>query len=55
MGFGDPDSKVFIAVARVIMKAHKANRSIKRILENVMVDPRLVADMATHSGGVCGG
>ena len=52
MGFGDPVSKVLIAVARVMVKAHKANGSIKRVLENVMVDPRLVADMAIREGNV---
>ena len=49
MGFSDPVSKVFVAVARVVVKAHKANSSIKRILENVMV-----ADMATQEGYVEG-
>ena len=54
MGFGDPVSKVSVAVARVVVKAHKANRSIKQILGNVMVDPRLVADMAIQEGYVEG-
>ena len=53
-GFGDPVSKVFIAVARVMVMAHKANKAIKRVLENVMVDPRLIADMATQEGYVEG-
>ena len=53
-GFGDPVSKVFIAVARVMVMAHKENPAIKRILENVMVDHSLIADMATQEGYVEG-
>ena len=40
--FDVPVSKVFIAVARVMVRAHKAVRLIKQILENVMVGPRLI-------------
>ena len=43
-GFEDPRSEAFVACARVLTLAKEKNADVKRLLENVMVDPKLVND-----------
>ena len=43
-GFDDPRSEGFVACARVFTTAKEENADVKRLLENVVVDPALVDD-----------
>ena len=43
-GFEDPRSEAFVACVTVLTLAKEKNADVKRLLENVMVDPMLVND-----------